>query len=206
MLTEQTLTRFLDAVAAKTPTPGGGSVAAAAAALGAALGVMVGRYSKGDAAREAADAIWKLAGEARDLVNEDAEAYGLVASAMQRPKDTPEARAGRDAALQNALIRAAEVPLRGVRLAHRGLDLLGELTKSYNKNLETDLLIAADLLYAGGCGFRWNVLVNLAAIRDPAAAAKLKEGLSLWTEARRMHETFQAQGGLWLESKGLQGI
>ena len=206
MLTDQTLSKFLEAVAARTPTPGGGSVSAAAAALGAAIGVMVGRFSKGDAARDAADAIWKLAGEARILVDEDAKAYGLVDSAVKLPKSSPEERARRDAALQDALIRAAEVPLRGVRLAHRGLDLLGGLAKSHNRNLETDLLIAADLLHAGGCGFRWNVLVNLAAIKDPAAVAKLKEGLGIWTEARAMHEWFQAQGRLWIDAKGLSGV
>jgi formiminotetrahydrofolate cyclodeaminase len=172
MFIDGRITDFLEAVSAKRPTPGGGSVSALVGALGAALGVMTARYSE---SVEAEGALEEVRAGFLPLVDADAEAYGLVASAMSLPKDSDETKRRRKAALQTALGEAAEVPLKGMRLALRGLDALAELAPSCNKHLLSDLSGAAGFLGAAleGCGE--NVKVNAAALVDRARAAGLEE-------------------------------
>src|SRR5690242_4135027 len=83
MFPEMKLSDFLEKIAAKTPTPGGGSVSAAVGAMGAALGVMTARYSD---ASEPEHALDEIKNEFLVLVDADAEAYGQVNSALALPK------------------------------------------------------------------------------------------------------------------------
>ena len=100
------LTDFLEKIASKTPTPGGGSVSAAVGAMGAALGVMTARYSDASDPEHDLDA---LKDEFLKLVDLDAEAYGQVNSAMALPKTDDDTKRRRKEALQIALGDAAEV-------------------------------------------------------------------------------------------------
>ena len=105
------LSDFLEKVAAKTPTPGGGSVSAAVGAMGAALGVMTARYSEApDPERE----LDQLKNEFLALVDSDAEAYGQVNSAMALPKDSDDTKRRRIEALLLALRVEREVELKGM--------------------------------------------------------------------------------------------
>ncbi len=124
MFAEMKLSDLLEKIAAKTPTPGGGSVSATVGALGAALGVMTARYSE---ASEAESILDELKKEFLVLVDSDAEAYGQVNSAMSLPKDSDDTKRRRKEALQIALGEASEIPLKGMLLASRGLRALAEL-------------------------------------------------------------------------------
>ncbi len=99
-LTSKTLREFADEVAAGSSAPGGGSVAALAGALGAALGSMVARLTIGkpgyeQAQGEITDALNKLENLRRDmmtLVDEDTTAFNRVTAAYAMTKDTGQAK------------------------------------------------------------------------------------------------------------------
>ena len=171
MFSDDRLRDFLEAVAAKRPTPGGGSVAAVVGALGAALGVMTARYSADVDAERALDA---LKDELAALSDADAEAYGRVSSAMALPKDSEDTRRRRKTALQSALAEAAEAPLKGMKLAAKGLEVLSSLGPRCNKHLVSDLASAAGFLWAALEGCAENVRINAASLVDPDRRLKLE--------------------------------
>lgn len=192
MLIDNRLSDFVEAVAAKTPTPGGGSVAAAVGALGAALGIMSARYSD---ATDAESGLEELKAGFLKLVDADAEAYGQVNSAMSLPKGSEEEKNRRKAAVQNALSEAAEAPLQGMKLAVRGLQVLADLAPRCNKHLRSDLLSSAHFLEAAleGCGE--NVRVNAASILDKARRQALeKEYDRLVAEGRAIRGRVLGEG------------
>jgi formiminotetrahydrofolate cyclodeaminase len=168
---ESKLSDFLEAVAAKTPTPGGGSVSAAVGALGAALGVMAARFSEHGESERALDEVKK---GLHALVDQDAEAYGQVNSAMALPKGTEEEKKRRKEALQIALAEAAEVPLKGMALGVRGLAVLADLAPRCNRHLVSDLVGAATFLEAAVLGCGENVAVNAVSLADKARRERLE--------------------------------
>jgi glutamate formiminotransferase/formiminotetrahydrofolate cyclodeaminase len=170
MLVDTRFSDFVEAVAAKTPTPGGGSVSAAVGALGTALGIMTARYS--DAA-DVETALEEVKAEFLKLVDDDAKAYGQVNSAMSLPKGTEEEKLRRKAAVQNALSDAAEVPLKGMQLAARALGTLTGLAPRCNKHLASDLAGAVHFLEAALTGCGENVTVNASALHDTARRERL---------------------------------
>jgi len=172
MFAEMKLSDFLEKIAAKTPTPGGGSVAAAVGALGAALGVMTARYSE---ASENEHALDEVKNEFLALVDADAEAYGQVNSAMSLPKDSDDTKRRGKEALQIALGEASEAPLKGMMLAVRGLKSLMDLAPKCNKNLISDLSGAATFLESAlnGCGE--NVRINAGSLTDKIRRGRLEK-------------------------------
>ena len=184
MHVESRISDFLEAVAAKKPTPGGGSVSALVGALGASLGVMTARYSDDGAAERDLEAV--KAGLV-PLVDQDAEAYGLVASALSLPKDSDETKRRRKAALQNAFGEAADVPLKAMGIAVQGLEALVRLAPKCNKNLVSDLFGAALFLLSAAEGCGENVAVNAGSLVDKEQRSRLEdEKVRLLSEARRL--------------------
>ncbi len=173
MLADQTLRQFLEQVASRNPTPGGGSVSAAAGSLGVALGIMTARYTKDPAAEEASAHLQKELDGFVALIDEDAEAYGKVNAAMALPKNTPEEKSARKDTLQAALRDASEVPLRGMEKAVKSLRALEEVGRVCNPHLVSDLGSSALLLEAGLFGCSLNVRINAQSIRDPEFVERL---------------------------------
>jgi formiminotetrahydrofolate cyclodeaminase len=171
MFAEMRLSDFLQKVASKTPTPGGGSVSAVVGSLGAALGVMTARYSDASEAEHALEGVKEAF---LPIADQDAEAYGQVNRAQALPKGTDEEKKRRKEALQIALSEAAEVPLRGMVQAVRGLEALADLAPRCNKHLTSDLAGAARFLEAALRGCAENVKINAASIVDQARKAKLQ--------------------------------
>ena len=172
MFPEMKLSDFLEKIAAKTPTPGGGSVSAAVGAMGAALGVMTARYSD---ASEPEHALDEVKNEFLTLVDADAEAYGQVNSALALPKDSDDTKRRRKEALQIALGEASEIPLKGMMLGARGLKFLAELAPQCNKNLLSDLSGATTFLEGALTGCGENVKINAASLTDKVRRAKLEK-------------------------------
>ncbi len=183
MFAEMRLADFLEKVAAKTPTPGGGSVSAVVGALGAALGVMASRYSDAGEAEHALDA---LKAEFLPLADQDAEAYGQVNKALALPKGTDEDKKRRKEALQIALAEAADVPLKGMGMAIRGLEVLAELAPRCNKNLTSDLSGAARFLATALAGCAENVAVNARALADKVRRGGLEREQARLEEQARL--------------------
>ena len=189
MFAEMKLSDFLEKIAAKTPTPGGGSVSAAVGAMGAALGVMTARYSD---ASEPEHALDEIKNEFLALVDADAEAYGQVNSAMALPKDSDDTKRRRKEALQIALGEASEVTLKGMMLAVKGLKALADLAPTCNKNLVSDLAGATTFLQSALTGCGENVKINAVSLTDKVRRARLeKEYDRLETEGKSLREKIE---------------
>jgi len=165
---------FLESVAANTPTPGGGSVAALAGALGAGLAAMVGRLTVGKrkyaAVEEEMTALIVKAEQLRTALtarmDEDAVAFDAVMAAFKLPKGTEEEQAARNAAVQKATIGAAEVPLATARDALKVLELALAVARKANINAVSDAASAAWMSMASIQSAALNVRINATSIED----------------------------------------
>ncbi len=172
-------THFLDALAADTPAPGGGSVAALAGALAAALTAMVGRLTLGRKKYSSVQAEMEtLVAEAEQLratlaarIVQDAEAYNYVIAAYRLPKKKDEERAARQAAIQKAMVHAAEVPLSTAQDAIAALELACTAARLGNVNTLTDAGTAAHVARAAFEGAALNVRINADQITDQEQAS-----------------------------------
>ena len=175
-----TLDGWIDSLAAGEPTPGGGSAAALAGTLAAALVAMVARLTIGRKAyaaveKRAQDILVQaeaLRGELRRLVDEDAAVYGAVSRAYKIPKNDPQ----RTRAVDDALLAAARVPAEVAKRASRVLELAEELQKIGNKNARSDAEVADGLAVAAIAGAEENVRTNLGAMSDQTKGRELLSG------------------------------
>jgi glutamate formiminotransferase/formiminotetrahydrofolate cyclodeaminase len=168
---------WIDELAGGSPTPGGGSAAALAGSLAAALVAMVARLTIGKKAYAAVDQRAReilaeadqLRGELRRLVDEDAAAYGGVSAAYKIPKDDP----GRVRAIDDALIAACRTPADVARRAARTFELAKEIANIGNKNAVSDARVGQLLASAAVDGAVENVRVNAAALSDKTKGSAL---------------------------------
>jgi len=182
---------FLAALGSDAPTPGGGTAAAAAGAMGASLAEMVARlplskekYAEShDAMRPILEAGQLAREEFVALAREDSEAYDAVVAARRLPKDTDEQKAARQNAIALANRRAAEVPMRTARAAARLLAALPELAEKGNPNAVSDVGAAALLLDACAEGALLNVGINLPGIEDASLVAEMQRETAVLQEA-----------------------
>jgi glutamate formiminotransferase/formiminotetrahydrofolate cyclodeaminase len=180
-LADRTVDGFLDVLASDAPTPGGGTAAALAGAMGAGLVAMVARLTVGRKGYEGLEArmseIVAAADEGRraltDLADRDAAAFDAVMAAFRMPKDTDEAKALRSAAIQEATRGAAEAPLAVARAAAGLLDLALEVTRDGNVTAASDGSTAGHLLHAGVEGAAANVEINLGSLKDQEVVTAL---------------------------------
>ena len=181
---------FVGAVASSSPTPGGGSVAAHAGALGAALaqmvaGLTVGRkkYAAVDAEmREVALRAASLRATLSGLVERDAQSYTAVSDAYKMPKEPDDAAAKRNDAIARALVAASEVPLETARACTAVAELASVVARKGNSNAVSDAGVAALLAEAACRGAAFNVRINVASMSDKSVGAPLV------AEARRLVE------------------
>jgi glutamate formiminotransferase/formiminotetrahydrofolate cyclodeaminase len=177
----ESVSGFLASVASPDPVPGGGSVAAHAGALGAALAQMVAGLTIGQKKYAAVDAEMKeaalkavsLANALASLVKRDAQAYSLVSEAYKLPKEPADAAARRSKAVTSALLKAAEVPLETARASVEVAEIAAVVAAKGNANAITDAGVAALLAEAACKGADYNVRVNVSALEDPARGAGL---------------------------------
>lgn len=168
---------WIDELAGGGPTPGGGSAAALAGALAAALVAMVARLTIGKKAYAAVEAraheilaeAEQLRAELRRLVDEDAAAYDGISAAYKIPKDDP----NRVRAIDDALIAACRTPAAVARGAARVLKLALEIAAIGNKNAVSDAKVAALLAQTAIKGAAENIKVNVAGLSDRERADKL---------------------------------
>jgi methenyltetrahydrofolate cyclohydrolase len=111
------------------------------------------------------------------LVDEDIEAYGVVARAMTLPRDTEEEKAQRRAAMQEALKGAAEPPLETMGVASDVLRLAGDLVKIGNRSAISDVGTAALAARAGYHAARLNVDANVASVHDVEWVSRMKRAV-----------------------------
>jgi formiminotetrahydrofolate cyclodeaminase len=176
MLAAKPLQHFLDKLASAEPVPGGGSVAALAGSLAAALVAMVCRLTIGKKGYEAVTAEMQtilpraesLQQELRDLMQADIDAYARVMDGYQLPKETATEKTVRAQAIQDALKHATEVPLRVAEYCSDVLDLARVVAEKGNPSAASDGAVGALMAEAGLRGAAFNVSINLASIKDEA--------------------------------------
>ncbi len=180
-LVERTLRAFSDDLASDAPVPGGGSAAAYAGAMGAALAAMVARITaKKEGSSDSPDFIGemdRLRGELLRLVDADSAAYARVAEAMRLPRKTEEEKRARTDRMQAALVTASEVPLEVAKTARRLLEACERSVASASPMTASDIGVGALLAETALRGAALNVMINLASIKDPAQVKLLSEDL-----------------------------
>jgi formiminotetrahydrofolate cyclodeaminase len=183
---QQTISEWLGELASGEPTPGGGAAAALLAATGAALVGMVTeltignpRYAEHEVVMVAAqNRAAELRALAMGLADADEMAFGAVIEAYRLPKQTPAEKAGRTAAIQQALGGAARVPLRLAAVAAEIIGLAESILDGANANVRSDVAVAADAARAALTSAAVNVEVNTVALADRDAAAALDAELA----------------------------
>jgi glutamate formiminotransferase/formiminotetrahydrofolate cyclodeaminase len=184
----ESVSGFIASVASSHPVPGGGSVAAHAGALAAALAQMVAGLTIGKKKYAAVDSEMKdaalkavsLGNTLAALVKRDAEAYARVSEAYKLPKEPADAATRRAEAVTTALLKAAEVPLETARASVEVAQLAALMAEKGNTNAVTDAGVAALLAQAACKGAAYNVRVNVQALDDKS------KGEALAREAERL--------------------
>ncbi|MFW5741410.1 MAG: cyclodeaminase/cyclohydrolase family protein, partial [Myxococcota bacterium] len=182
-LVDRTVTGFVDECSMESPAPGGGSVAALAGSLGAALASMVANLTVG---KKGYDAVWEemkeVAAKAQVLkehfisaVDRDTEAFNGVMACFRMPKSTPEEKQARNDAIQEATKQATMVPFEVLRAVPDALDLALLVAKKGNKNSASDAGVAGAALRAAAEGAWLNVRINLGGIEDESFKKRLTD-------------------------------
>jgi glutamate formiminotransferase / formiminotetrahydrofolate cyclodeaminase len=177
----ESLSGFVAAVASSNPTPGGGSVAAHAGALAAALAQMVAGLTVGKKKYAAVDAEMRdlavrasaLGNTLSALVARDATAYATVAAAYKLPAESVDQQREKAARIDEALLHAAEVPLETARACADVAELALAVAERGNTNAASDAGVAALLAEAGCVGASYNVRINVGSLSDKSRGAAL---------------------------------
>lgn len=177
------LESFLNVTAGKDPVPGGGSVSALCGALSAALaemvcGLTIGRKKYADV-QERVEALVAPLNDVRNFflhaIEEDAEAYNVVFDAYKLPKTTEQEVEQRNAAIQNALKVAAEVPLKVAEKAVETLENVRIVARLGNKNAITDACVAAMCARTAALGAILNVKINLCSMTSTSLVEEMTD-------------------------------
>jgi glutamate formiminotransferase/formiminotetrahydrofolate cyclodeaminase len=176
---------FIEELAAPTATPGGGSAAAYAAAMGAALISMVAGLTIGkkkyagveaqmQAIRVRAESLRK---ELTQAVDDDSSAFEAVMGAFKLPKETEAEQTKRNGAIHVATLNAARVPLRVAKDAVKVMDLALKCAKDANSNAISDAMSGFAMSRAALTAASYNVRINLNSLGDKSAGEKMLEEL-----------------------------
>lgn len=186
-LWDSNLRDFRDRAASREPVPGGGSVAAVAAAQGLALVLMALEVSlrRKDPHPELAGILAQgkaLLGPLSDSADEDAEAFGKYMDVFRMARNTPEQEAARARALEAASSHALEAPLRAAERCLEGLTLAHEAVKLVHSGIVSDVGAGAAILHGALVAVLYNVDINLKGITDPV---EFREALSTRQDLQR---------------------
>ncbi|AZN39403.1 cyclodeaminase/cyclohydrolase family protein [Paenibacillus albus] len=168
---DDSLRSFLERAASADPTPGGGSAAAVAAALGTAMSAMASHLTQGDKFAEAQhliapalDQLARLSAECEELLAADIRAFDHYMAALKLPRATTDEKLLRKSILHDATISAIEVPLRLMRVCRSGLQSTHSIAACTNPHVISDLGIGAILLEAAAQSALLTVQINLSAL------------------------------------------
>jgi len=174
MIKDKTIQVFLDELASKSSTPGGGSAAAIIGAMGAALVSMVANLTVGKKNYEAVEGEIKtmlarseaLRIQLTDMVKADVDVFNTVMGAYGLPKETDEQKAKRTEAIQSALKEATDVPLACAKLCAEVIHLCLPIAEKGNKGVISDAGVAVLAGYAALRSAALNVYINIGGIKD----------------------------------------
>jgi formiminotetrahydrofolate cyclodeaminase len=174
MIKDKSVQTFLDELASKASTPGGGSAAAIMGAMGASLLSMVANLTVGKKNYEGVEEDMKkllqrteeLRSGLTGMVKADVEVFDKVMAAYGMPKDSEERKTRRSAAIQTALKEATDVPLECARLCAEVIRLSEPVAEMGNNNVISDAGVAVLAAYAALRSAALNVYINIGGIKD----------------------------------------
>ncbi|HEU4887307.1 MAG TPA: glutamate formimidoyltransferase [Thermoanaerobaculia bacterium] len=196
-LAAMSLRDFLDELSSESPAPGGGSVSALAASAAAALATMVAVLSytkKGfESKQEALDRIAVRGQQLKEAmlaaVDADTAAFDALLDAMRLPKSTPEEETASNAAMADATVGAAEIPLGVLEACPEIIELNREIARIGMQASLSDAGVGAQAARAAGAGAYQNVCINLAGLPsdDARKASLLQRADAAWAKTRELH-------------------
>jgi glutamate formiminotransferase/formiminotetrahydrofolate cyclodeaminase len=171
-----TVRQFIEEVTSRSSAPGGGSVSAAIAAMGAGLGSMVAKLTLGMRKFEALDSnmrklvppLHNAANALIPMIDADTHAFIDYVEALRLPEDTPVQKEQKLEKLQQGLKKAIDVPLTTMTLADAAWEAMVEIARYGNIASRSDVEVGARALETGIWGAYKNVLINMAGITDPS--------------------------------------
>lgn len=194
---EHTIQEFADVLASSASMPGGGTAAALAGALGAALASMVSNVTIGKEKYKDVEAelqallprTEELRGKLLQMMDADADSYTKMMAAYRLPRETEEQKAARTTAIQEATIYATRVPLEMMELCAQVVGLALPVAEKGNLNAVTDAGCGALLAEAALNCAAFNVKINLRSIKDAAFASEARGTLEqLSSHTRQMKD------------------
>ena len=206
MYIDKSIKQYVEETASGDPTPGGGSVSAVAASLGAALTSMVYNLTEGKKAYKELDEkdrkeldsnfeeIKKSIQRLNNFVDEDTKAFDGVMEAFKMPKETEEEKQARSDAIQTGYKEALESPLECAKECKRVLELQEVFANHGNVGAITDVGAGALLAYTGLEGALLNVSINLNSIKDDDyREEKTKEAEELLKKGKELKEDLMSK-------------
>lgn len=183
MIADKSIKDFVDVLASDEPTPGGGGASALVAAIGTALGNMVGSLTEGklqyyEVEDEIEDIIEKadqLEQDLLELMDEDEKAFLPLMEAYKLPHNTEVEKAKRAAVLIAAKSQACQPPLKIMRKCCEAIDLCGRFAEIGNKNAVSDAGVGVLFCKAALQGASLNVYINTKTLADVEYAKKLND-------------------------------
>ena len=175
-------TDFVTEVSRDTPAPGGGSIAALAGALGAALASMVANLTQGKAKTaegekallDAAELAQRVKDQLVLAVDDDTNAFNTYMDARRLPQGTSEEKSARETAMQEGLKTAVNVPWSTAVASFDAMKASEMAMHHGNLASITDTMVGVQMGFAGVRGGIWNVLINLKDITDAAYNDEMK--------------------------------
>jgi methenyltetrahydrofolate cyclohydrolase len=184
MIKQSSIEDFLDELASRNSTPGGGSAAAMMGAMGAALLSMVCNLTIGKAKYRDVEAeltsvlarTEQLRSQLTEMIEEDVESFGAVMRAYAMPRQTSEESVLRSQAIQSALKEATQVPLRCCRVCRELIDISAVVAQKGNSRVVSDAGVAVLVAHAALRSGALNVMINVKAMTDRQfVASQLRE-------------------------------
>ena len=194
-LITQSLREFTEETASESPAPGGGSVAAALGAFGAALGTMVANLSshkRGWDERWEEFSSWAEKGkecheELLRLVDEDTASFEAVMEAWGVPENSVEEKATKNDAIQGAVLHATQIPLQVMQIAHRSLEVAHAMAEKGMEASISDAGVAALCARSAVMGAHLNVRINAVDLENATQrSALLQQAEALSTETQEL--------------------
>ncbi len=201
-------TDFVTEVSRDTPAPGGGSIAALAGSLGAALASMVANLTQGKAKSEEGEKVLlasaELAQRVKDqlvlAVDDDTNAFNAYMDARRLPSGNPAEKAARESAMQEGLKTAVKVPWATALASFDAMKASEAAMHHGNPASITDTMVGVQMGFAGLRGGIWNVLINLKDITDETFNSEMRTQCDrLLDEARTLLDRALLHGDACLD-------
>jgi formiminotetrahydrofolate cyclodeaminase len=185
-LDQLSVQEFIAELSSGNPTPGGGSVAALCGALAAALSTMVANLTvdreKYEQTRKSMEEVRMTAATLSTrflaLMEEDSDTYQKVMAAFELPSETDGQITSRQAAIEEAMKKAAAVPLDTLRASEELIRVARDAVRGGNPNAITDAAAAVQLANTTAVVASYNVQINISRINDQAFVAKCEKELT----------------------------